>query len=251
MQLMMAPVVTLAGGDLDRRGGEELAITVSAPTNHDNPTDAARCYIYTWDDTSKRLSVVVNDGLGNDYIPLSTTVGATSAMVSANCTFGTFGTSDTDTATVLIIAGWDCGGGSNAEYANFGYRYVYYDTSQDDFIVSDYYRKALGKDAAHITETACKDSDQDGRYRPTLAPFALGAARLDGLNQGAAENDDVLMGGDIYSFSLSAGVSLDTLGSISLTSDQVNTGALVLIALGGAAILVTALVVRRRSKKCS
>ena len=31
------------------------------------------------------------------------------------------------------------------------------------------------------------------------------------------------MGGDIYSFSLSAGVSLDTLGSISLTSDQVNS----------------------------
>ncbi len=223
MQLMLAPVVTLAGGDLDRRGGEELAITVSAPMNHDNPTDAARCYIYTWDDTAKRLSVVVNDGLGNDYIPLSTTVGATSAMVSANCTFGTFSTSDTDTATALIIAGWDCGGSSNAEYANFGYRYVYYDTSQGDFVVSDYYRKALGKDAAHITETACKDSDQDGRYRPTLAPFALGAARLDGLNQGAAENDDVLMGGDIYSFSLSAGASLDTLGSISLTSDQVNS----------------------------
>ncbi len=129
----------------------------------------------------------------------------------------------TAAATVLIIAGWDCGGSSNAEYANFGYRYVYYDTSQDDFVVSDYYRKALGKDAAHITETACKDSDQDGRYRPTLAPFALGAARLDGLNQGAAENDDVLMGGDIYSFSLSAGVSLDAFGSISLTSDQVNS----------------------------
>ena len=251
MQLMMAPVVTLAGGDLDRRGGEELAITVSAPTNHDNPTDAARCYIYTWGSASKRLSAVVNDGLGNDYIPLSTTVGATSAMVSANCTFGTFRTSDADTATTLVIAGWDCGGSSNAEYSNFGYRYVYYDTSQDDFVVSDYYRKALGKDAAHITETACKDSGQDGRYRPTLAPFALGAARLDGLNQGAAENDDVLMGGDIYSFSLSVGASLDTLGSISLTSDQVNTGALVLIALGGAAILVTALVVRRRSKKCS
>ena len=31
------------------------------------------------------------------------------------------------------------------------------------------------------------------------------------------------MGGDIYSFSLSAGVSLDALGSISLTSDQVNS----------------------------
>ena len=100
---------------------------------------------------------------------------------------------------------------------------MYYDTSQDDFVVSDYYRKALGKDAAYITETACKDASQDGRYRPTLAPFALGAARLDGLNQGAAENDDVLMGGDVYSFSLSAGVSLDTLGSISLTSDQVNS----------------------------
>ena len=223
MQLMKAPVVTLAGGDLDRRGGDELAITVSAPTNHDNPTDAARCYIYTWDDTAKRLSAVVNDGLGDDYIPLSTTVGAASAMVSANCTFGTFRTSDTDTATALIIAGWDCGGSSNAEYANFGYRYVYYDTSQDDFVVSDYIRKSLGKDAAHITETACKDANQGGRYRPTLAPFALGAARLNGLNQGAAENDDVLMGGDIYSFSLSAGVSLDTLGSISLTSDQVNS----------------------------
>jgi hypothetical protein len=39
---------------------------------------------------------------------------------------------------------------------------VYYDTSQDDFVVSDYYRKALGKDASHITETAFKDSDQDG-----------------------------------------------------------------------------------------
>jgi hypothetical protein len=162
MQLIMAPVVTLAGGDLDRRGEEELAITVSAPTNHDNPTDAARCYIYTWDDTAKRLSAVVNDGLGNDYIPLSTTVGATSAMVSANCTFGTFRTSDTDTATTLIIAGWDCGGSSNAEYANFGYRYVYYDTSQDDFVVSDYYRKSLGKDASHITETAFKDTNQDG-----------------------------------------------------------------------------------------
>ena len=222
MQLMEAPVVTLAGGDLDRSDGEELAITVSAPTNHDNPTDAARCYIYTWDDTNNRLSAAVNDGLGTDYIPLSTTVGATSAMVSANCTFGTFRTSDTESATALIIAGWDCGGSSNAEYYSFGYRYVYYDASQDDFVISDYYRKSLGKDAAHITETAWKDANQKGRYRPTLAPFALGAARLDGLNQGAAENDDVLMGGDIYSFSLATGVSLDALGSISLTSDQVN-----------------------------
>ena len=124
MQLMKAPVVTLAGGDLDRRGGEELAITVSAPTNHDNPTDAARCYIYTWDSAGKRLAAVKSDDLGTDYIPLSTTVGATSAMVSANCTFGTFRTSDTDTATTLVIAGWDCGGSSNAEYSNFGYRYV-------------------------------------------------------------------------------------------------------------------------------
>ena len=56
----------------------------------------------------------------------------------------------------------------------------------------------------------------------------MGAARLNGLNQGvdtqsAAENDDVIMGGDIYSFSLSNGVSVDSLGSISHTSDQVNS----------------------------
>ena len=226
MQLMKAPVVTLAGGDLDRRGGEELAITTSAPTNHDDPTDAARCYIYTWDSNNKRLSAVKSDDLGTDYIPLSTTVGATSAMVSANCTFGTFQTDDTHTATALVIAGWDCGGSSNAEYANFGYRYVYYDASTDEFVISDYSRKPLGKDAAHITYTAYHDAKQDGRYRPTLAPFALGAARLSGINQGTdttstAENDDVLMGGDIYSFTLNSGVT-SSIGSISLTSDQVN-----------------------------
>lgn len=234
--LKKSPVVTLAGGNLDRRGGEEIAMAVSAPTDHDSPKDAAKCYIYTWDEQSQTLCGVdgLNEEVGGSYLPLFNSAppsGVSSeAMVSASCTFGTFQLPGAQSTTdALLVAGWDCGNSSHisreSHYSNAAYRYVYYDQGRDGYVVSGYLTRPLGKDAAHIIDTATKDADQDERYVPTMAPFALACARLKGLRQ-SVENDQVLFGGDVYDFVLTddqTGGLSTSLGNLSMCSDQFNS----------------------------
>lgn len=233
--LKQSPVVTLAAGDLDRHDGEEIAMAISAPGSHDNGGRVGKCYIYTWDTESKSLMGIdgLNEEVGGAYVPLYNTnsagpVAAYQGMASANCAFGTFqvpSSSGTPQTTMgLIIAGWDRTGSTDISkddhYTQAAYRYVYYDPARDSFVVSDYLTKALGKDAEHIVYTATHDSNKDERYVPTLAPFALCCARLQGLHQ-SVENDAVLFGGEVYNFVLGTGLT-DSLGSISLCSNQQN-----------------------------
>ena len=46
-QIEKIPVVTLAGGDLDRDGKEEIAVTASAPTDNSNVASAAHLTVFT------------------------------------------------------------------------------------------------------------------------------------------------------------------------------------------------------------
>jgi hypothetical protein len=246
----MAPVVTLAGGNLDRKGGDELAMTVSAPTDHDSPDKAARCYLYTWDASSKRLAGIdgLNKEIGSDYIlpynPTPISGKKTEAMVSANCAFGTSETESGQTTLGLIIAGWDCGNASNLskdnKYRNAGYRYVYYEPSKDSFVVSDYKIKELGKGAKKIVESATEDAGQDQRYVPTLAPYAPSRVRLQGLHQ-TVENDQALFGGEVYDFSLSSGLG----GYVSCTR-----GAAGQFTIGGAKLGPPSATSRRMPRPC-
>lgn len=233
--LKQSPVITFAAGNLDRKGGEEIAMTVSAPGDHARPKDVAKCYLYTYDATSEALCGMagLNGEVEGSYIPLynaSTSHSSGSqAMVSAGCDFGTFEITGANgrpqTVDALVIAGWDCGGRSSlskdSRYRNLSYRYVYYDPAADAFVVSGYQVKKLGKDASHIVYTATEKMGQDRRYVPTLAPLAVSCARLHGLHQ-VTENDQVLLGGDVYGFSLANGGITDSLGSISLCSNQQN-----------------------------
>lgn len=232
--LKQSPVVTLAAGNLDLHGGEEVAMTVSAPGSHDNVAKVGKCYVFTWDGATSSLRGVdgLNDEVGGPYVPLYNTNqtggNQNQGMASANCAFGTFqvpGSSGTvKTTTALIVAGWDRTGSTDISkddhYTQAAYRYVYYDPASDRFVVSGYLTKGLGKDAEHIVYTATHDSVNDRRYVPTLAPFALCCARLQGLHQNV-ENDQVLFGGEIYDFVLGSGVT-SGIGSIAMCSNQQN-----------------------------
>ena len=234
--LKQSPVVTIAGGNLDRKGGEEIAMTVSAPGSHDKASEAAGCYIYTWSDEKQTLAGLkaLNEEIGSSKISLTDKDGG--AMASANCAFGTFSIGTVYTADVLIIAGYHVNAqegtkgttdiSSGNRYTDAAYRFVYYDTSSSQFVVSDYTVKALGKDGQHIVDTAVADAGQTRRYAPTLAPFALACARLWGLCQ-SVENEQVLFGGDVYEFTLSNNIGLanTSIGSISICSAQRNTNA--------------------------
>jgi hypothetical protein len=95
-QIEKIPVVTLAGGDLDRDGKEEIAVTASAPTDNSNVASAAHLTVFT--EESGTLTPVS----GLDTVSLAD---GEHAMVSANCAFGTFSLPDTGiTGTVLITA---------------------------------------------------------------------------------------------------------------------------------------------------
>lgn len=227
-----APVVTMVTGNLDRAGGDELAVTTSAPSNHQKPSDVARCHIYTWDSENGTLTGVpaLDEEVGVPYIPLSTPDGS-AAMVSAGCAFGTFATGNGTTADAFVIAGWDCDGASTGSYHNFSYAFVYFDQPSGRYVVRGYdadsRRRALGRDAKRIMDSAMEHLGDDERYFPTLAPFAVACARLQGLDQissGGIENDAVLLGGDVYDFMLfsPSAASTEPIGSMSLTSAQAN-----------------------------
>ncbi len=221
----LAPVVTIAAGDLDRDGTDEVAITTSAPTAHKKASDAATCHIFHWNEDEGNVASV--KGLENidlsDYA--SGGAGEGRAVVSANTTFGNF---SLPTATysymvgAFVIAGWqsnDATAEPHGSWSSMAYRYVYFDPAANEYRVSDYKTHELGKDAKAIAQSASKKAGKTKRYMPVMAPLALGTARLERLGDGV-KSDHVLAGGEVYTFNLSTGLAMSSVGSMSLYTDQ-------------------------------
>lgn len=214
-QIEKIPVVTLAGGDLDRDGKEEIAVTASAPTDNSNVASAAHLTVFT--EESGTLTPV------SDLDTVSLADGE-QAMVSANCAFGTFSLPDTGiTGTVLIAAGYQSNNASSAHdsgmYTTAAYRFAYYDPQSKKFKLSEYRTQALGDSGKKIAQSYI-DKPNDGYYRPVHAPIALGCADMEGIGANNS-NDEVLLGGEIYDFDTTGGITTQ-LSSVSVCTSQVN-----------------------------
>lgn len=214
-QIEKIPVVTLAGGDLDRDGKEEIAVTASAPTDNSNVASAAHLTVFT--EESGTLTPVS----GLDTVSLAD---GEHAMVSANCAFGTFSLPDTGiTGTVLITAGYQSNNASSAHdsgaYTTAAYRFAYYDPQSKKFKLSEYRTQALGDSGKKIAQSYIDDPDED-YYRPIHAPIALGCADMEGIGANNS-NDEVLLGGEIYDFDTTGGITTQ-LSSVSVCTSQVN-----------------------------
>ena len=214
-QIEKIPVVTLAGGDLDRDGKEEIAVTASAPTDNSNVASAAHLTVFT--EESGTLTPVS----GLDTVSLAD---GEQAMVSANCAFGTFSLPDTGiTGTVLIAAGYQSNNASSAHdsgaYTTAAYRFAYYDPQSKKFKLSEYRTQALGDSGKKIAQSYIDDPNE-GYYRPVHAPIALGCADMEGIGANNS-NDEVLLGGEIYDFDTTGGITTQ-LSSVSVCTSQVN-----------------------------
>lgn len=214
-QIEKIPVVTLAGGDLDRDGKEEIAVTASAPTDNSNVASAAHLTVFT--EESGTLTPVS----GLDTVSLAD---GKQAMVSANCAFGTFSLPDTGiTGTVLIAAGYQSNNASSAHdsgaYTTAAYHFAYYDPQSKKFKLSEYRTQALGDSGKKIAQSYIDDPDED-YYRPVHAPIALGCADMEGIGANNS-NDEVLLGGEIYDFDTTGGITTQ-LSSVSVCTSQVN-----------------------------
>lgn len=214
-QIEKIPVVTLSGGDLDRDGKEEIAVTASAPTDNSNVASAAHLTVFT--EESGTLTPVS----GLDTVSLAD---GEQAMVSANCAFGTFSLPDTGiTGTVLIAAGYQSNNASSAHdsgaYTTAAYRFAYYDPQSKKFKLSEYRTQALGDSGKKIAQSYIDDPDED-YYRPVHAPIALGCADMEGIGANNS-NDEVLLGGEIYDFDTTGGITTQ-LSSVSVCTSQVN-----------------------------
>ena len=214
-QIEKIPVVTLAGGDLDRDGKEEIAVTASAPTDNSNVASAAHLTVFT--EKSGTLTPVS----GLDTVSLAN---GEQAMVSANCTFGTFSLPDTGiTGTVLIAAGYQSNGKTSdhtsGAYKTAAYRFACYDPQSKKFKLSEYRTQELGDSGKKIAESYIDDPNK-GYYRPVHAPIALGCADMEGIGADNS-NDEVLLGGEIYDFDTTGGITTQ-LSSVSVCTSQVN-----------------------------
>lgn len=240
-----APVVTLASGDVDRDGKDELAVCASAPTGHTYAADAAHGAIYKWNKTAQALETFTDLDSIDLFEPDANGDGiAEHAMVSANVTFGTFAVPNTThTADAFIFAGYQTNDGDQTAlaheplhergdthpYSKFAYRALYYDTKAGKWVLTDYTAHSLGKDGKRITGSY---TPQGNRYVPVFAPIALACANLWGTvhdpqstMQDPVQNDSVLIAGDVYRATLTDGrltFSQDPIGSMSLCAQHPN-----------------------------
>lgn len=218
-----APVVTLAGGDLEQDGRDEAAVAVSGSVLNYNMAKAGHMTVYKYKDGG----LVPIEGL--DEVSLGDTDGKKQnyGMYAANCAFGRFKYPGSGAmVTGLIVGGYYS---SNSQYVQreyeatqAAYRYVYYDSLTDNYVLSDYHTRSLGTKSKEIVKYhEVKDNEY---YRPVNAPLALACADLKGMN-GNNENDSVLFGAEVYAFSLEdGGITGSEIGSMSICTDQRNQG---------------------------
>jgi hypothetical protein len=218
-----APVVTLAGGDLEQDGRDEAAVAVSGSVLNYNMAKAGHMTVYTYKDGGlvpieglNEVSLGDTDGRKQNY-----------GMYAANCAFGRFKYPGSGAmVTGLIVGGYYS---SNSQYVQreyeatqAAYRYVYYDSLTDNYVLSDYHTRSLGTKSKEIVKYHEVKSNE--YYRPVNAPMALACADLKGMN-GNNENDSVLFGAEVYAFSLEdGGITGSEIGSMSICTDQRNQG---------------------------
>ena len=218
-----APVVTLAGGDLEQDGRDEAAVAVSGSVLNYNMAKAGHMTVYTYKDGGlvpieglNEVSLGDTDGRKQNY-----------GMYAANCAFGRFKYPGSGAmVTGLIVGGYYS---SNSQYVQreyeatqAAYRYVYYDSLTDNYVLSDYHTRSLGTKSKEIVKYHEVKSNE--YYRPVNAPLALACADLKGMN-GNNENDSVLFGAEVYAFSLEdGGITGSEIGSMSICTDQRNQG---------------------------
>ncbi len=218
-----APVVTLAGGDLEQDGRDEAAVAVSGSVLNYNMAKAGHMTVYTYKDGG----LVPIEGLNE--VSLGDTDGGKQnyGMYAANCAFGRFKYPGSGAmVTGLIVGGYYS---SNSQYVQreyeatqAAYRYVYYDSLTDNYVLSDYHTRSLGTKSKEIVKYHEVKSNE--YYRPVNAPLALACADLKGMN-GNDENDSVLFGAEVYAFSLEdGGITGSEIGSMSICTDQRNQG---------------------------
>lgn len=218
-----APVVTLAGGDLEQDGRDEAAVAVSGSVLNYNMAKAGHMTVYTYKDGG----LVPIEGLNE--VSLGDTDGGKQnyGMYAANCAFGRFKYPGSGAmVTGLIVGGYYS---SNSQYVQreyeatqAAYRYVYYDSLTDNYVLSDYHTRSLGTKSKEIVKYHEVKSNE--YYRPVNAPLALACADLKGMN-GNNENDSVLFGAEVYAFSLEdGGITGSEIGSMSICTDQRNQG---------------------------
>lgn len=218
-----APVVTLAGGDLEQDGRDEAAVAVSGSVQNRNMAKAGHMTVYTYKDGGlvpieglNEVSLGDTDGKKQNY-----------GMYAANCAFGRFKYPGSGAmVTGLIVGGYYS---SNSQYLQMeyeatqaAYRYVYYDSLTDNYVLSDYHTRSLGTKSKEIVKY--HEVKNKEYYRPVNAPLALACADLKGMN-GNNENDSVLFGAEVYAFSLEdGGITGSEIGSMSICTDQRNQG---------------------------
>lgn len=218
-----APVVTLAGGDLEQDGRDEAAVAVSGSVQNRNMAKAGHMTVYTYKDGGlvpieglNEVSLGDTDGKKQNY-----------GMYAANCAFGRFKYPGSGAmVTGLIVGGYYS---SNSQYLQMeyeatqaAYRYVYYDSRTDNYVLSDYHTRSLGTKSKEIVKY--HEVKNKEYYRPVNAPLALACADLKGMN-GNNENDSVLFGAEVYAFSLEdGGITGSEIGSMSICTDQRNQG---------------------------
>lgn len=218
-----APVVTLAGGDLEQDGRDEAAVAVSGSVLNYNMAKAGHMTVYTYKDGG----LVPIEGLNE--VSLGDTDGGKQnyGMYAANCAFGRFKYPGSGAmVTGLIVGGYYS---SNSQYVQreyeatqAAYRYVYYDSLTDNYVLSDYHTRSLGTKSKEIVKYHEVKSNE--YYRPVNAPLALACADLKGMN-GNNENDSALFGAEVYAFSLEdGGITGSEIGSMSICTDQRNQG---------------------------
>ncbi len=252
--LKRAPVVTLCGGDVDRDKLDEIAICTSAPTGHSHAADAAHASIFKWNAQASRLETfegmdqinLFQDGADKDGKKYC-------SMVSANVAFGTFSIPGKNkTVDAFVFAGYQTNDGDETAllhepvhksgdkhpYSRFAYRFLYYDVTLKKWITTDYTEHLLDRVAWQISNSYHLEGR---RYVPVFAPLALACANIDGVlasfdagQQGTIENDEILVGGDIYEATFSEytkedktktskiEISQKLIGSISLCDAQDN-----------------------------
>ncbi|MGN0394851.1 MAG: fibronectin type III domain-containing protein, partial [Coprococcus sp.] len=209
------PTASLATGDLDRDGKDELAVTVSTSTEHSNVAAAGHLSVFYC--VNNNMAYV--EGLKD--IPLANPDVDGRGMAAANCTFGDFVMPDSDLAvTTLIVGGYYEGTKMNmyTPFSEGAYFYIYKNLRGKGYRISDYHVVDLGQSSRLITESY---KEYMGYYnRPVHAPISMACADLDGMANGKP-GDSILFGAEVYDFTIKDGLG-DQIGEISLCSEQYN-----------------------------
>lgn len=209
------PTASLAAGDLDRDGKDELAVTVSTSTEHKNVAAAGHLSVFYC--VNNNMAYV--EGLQD--IPLANPGVEGRGMAAANCTFGDFVMPDSDLAvTTLVVGGYYEGTYMNkyTPFSDGAYFYIYKNLRGKGYRISDYHVVDLGRNSCLITESY--KNNQGYNNRPVHAPISMACADLDGMANGKP-GDSILFGAEVYDFTIRDGLG-DQIGEISLCTEQYN-----------------------------